>query len=246
MKRSRWLGHVVALLVLSSLPAVAGPHAARPDSWAFQFRFGGFFPEADSDFWSTNQDLFTLDDSDFDDAVVGLTFVSAVTNHLEVGFNVDFYDKTVVSAERGFVDEFGFPILHDTRLQTMPMIVDLRVIPGGRFGVRGSRGQHRVRQPVFYLGGGLGVNYWEYEEIGDFVDDSFDPPEIFFDRLQDDGFAFAAQALAGLELPLGHSWSLLFEGRYTWSDDDLGDDLAGFGTLDLDGAAVYVGFSVRH
>ena len=242
MKRSTpW---VVASLLLLLIPA-GQSRAADGSKSAFQFRLGWFFPSADSGFWQDTEATFTLDSSDFNDGILGFTFVNSFSNHVEVGFNIDFYDTTVLSAERDFVDPTGLPILHDTRLQLIPITVDLRVLPGGRYRIRGPQGR-RVRKPAFSLGGGLGATYWKYEEVGDFV--ALDPnqmPFIVFDRSVDDGFAFEVHALAGLELPLSRSWGLLFEGRYSWVDDDLGGRFAGLGTIDLGGASVYIGGAIH-
>ena len=231
------------ICIAASLALVLGAASrAEAADLAFQVRMGGFFPDGDSNFWDETEARFTLDSSDFEDFVLGLTLLSALGNYLEVGFNVDFYETTVLSAEREFVDNFGNEILHDTHLETVPMTVDLRFLPGGRYRIRGPQGR-QVLKPVFYIGGGLGLTYWEYEEVGDFVDDA--TLSIFFERFVDDGVAFEAHALAGLELPFGRSLALLFEGRYSWADDDLGGDFAGFGELDLSGPSVFVGGSFR-
>lgn len=227
---------LVSVLAAGSVMA-AGQVADR----AFQFKFGGFFLHGDSDFWVETEDVFTLDSGDFDGGMVGFTYLTTMSNHLEVGLNVDFYNETVFSAYRDFTDADGFRIFHDTSLSMVPLSVDLRFLPAGRYGTRGSRGQVLVRRPVFYLGGGLGVNFFEYEEVGDFVD--FDLEEVIFDRFLDTGAAFSAHALAGIELPVSPGLGLLIEGRYTWSEEDLGSDFAGLGKLDLGGTSVSVGLS---
>lgn len=231
----------LSLLLLVPGEAAAEHRAYDPGDMAFQFRIGGYFPRGDSDFWLDTEQTFTLDHSDFNEAIVGISFVGSFGNHLEAAFNADFYDATVVSAVRGFVDEDGFPIFHDSTLRLTPLTVDVRFLPAGRYRVR-SGGRY-VKQPVFYIGGGGGLALWEYEEVGDFVD--FSDDSIFFDRFKDDGVAFEAHALAGVELPLGRTWSLLFEGRYSWVDDNLGRDFAGLGEIDLGGLSTYLGGSWR-
>ncbi len=232
-----------SLLVLlgAAGEAAAGHRGPDPGDMAFQFRVGGFFLDGESEFWTDAEDTFTLDSSDFDDAIIGLSIVGSFGNHLEAGFNADFYDATVVSAVRGFTDEDGFPILHDSRLRMAPLTVDLRFLPAGRYRVR-NQGR-LVRQPVFYVGGGAGLVFWEYEEIGDFVD--FSDDTIFFDRFTDDGASFEVHGLAGVELPIGPAWNLLFEGRYSWVDETLGRDFSGLGEIDLGGMSAYVGASLR-
>ena len=94
------------------------------------------------------------------------------------------------------------------------------------------------------------MNLWEYEEVGDFVFTTEESPGVFvdqilFDRFKDSGTAFQTHALAGFELPMGDSFSLQFEGRYTWADDDVDDTYLGPGELDLSGAAFFAGGSFR-
>ncbi|MBD3867887.1 MAG: hypothetical protein IFK94_07175 [Acidobacteria bacterium] len=228
---------ILIVLAATGSAMASGPMGER----AFQFKFGGFFPEGDSDFWAETEDVFTIDVGDFDGAMVGFTYLSPVSNNMEVGLNVDFYNETVLSAYRDYTDVDGFRIFHDTSLSMVPLSVDVRFLPAGRYGARGSRGQVMVRRPVFYLGGGIGVNFFEYEEVGDFVD--FELDEVVFDRFRDSGAAFTAHALAGVELPVSPDLGLLIEGKYTWVDEELGSDFAGLGNLDLGGTSISVGLS---
>lgn len=240
MKKMSVLG-VAGMLVLAGAAVPALAQSGRDQS-AFQIRLGGFFPDGDGEFWDDTASTFTLEPtSDLDDGVVGLTFVRGFGNHLEAGFNLDFYERTTVSSVAGFVDGNGLPIFHDSRLALVPATVDLRFVPLGRYRVRG--GGRLVRQPVFYIGGGAGFTFWEYEEIGDFVD--FSDDTIFFDRFTDDGASFEVHGLAGVELPIGPAWNLLFEGRYSWVDETLGRDFSGLGEIDLGGMSAYVGASLR-
>lgn len=216
---------------------------------AFQFRLGGMFPAGESELWEGNEELFTLDVSDFDGAVVGLTYLNSVNNSLEMGLNVDFFGETVRSQyqlnctpDLTCQDENGLPILHDTDFSIVPLTFDVRVIPGGRYRIRGSR---HVLKPVFYVGAGLGMSLWEYEEVGEFIDFFADPAEIVPGRFKDSGAAFEFHVLAGVELPVGVRSNLLLEARRGWADDDLGDDFAGLGEIDLGGTSIYGGVSVR-
>ncbi len=230
-----------AVVVATPAPALA--QAGRGDS-AVQFRIGGFFPEGDSAFWEDTEARFTQRTSDFEAVIVGFSYVRSVNNNFEVGLNLDLYDETVRSAEAGFVDEFGFPILHDATLSMVPLTVDFRLLPFGRFKLRGQ--DRRVLQPAFYIGGGAGLNLYEYEEIGDFVDDSFDPPEIFGpERFVSRGAALQLHALTGVEIPVGGAFNILVEGRYSWAEEELEDDFDGFGDIDLGGPAFYVGGAFR-
>lgn len=243
-------GVAAATALLASLSVGSVAHAQRPrgtePSSAFQVRVGGYFLSGDDSFWRDTGDLFTLDPSDLDDAVIGASYVASINNHVEIGFNLDYFSGSARSADRFFVDQFGDPILHDTRLRLLPASVDLRLLPGGRHGVRGRRGQYVVRRPAPYVGAGAGLSFWRYEEIGDFVHDSVSPPEIVFSRFEDEGTALAIHVLAGVELPIAQRVGVLLEGRYTWADDTVGGDFGpGAGEIDLGGASLGAGLSFR-
>jgi hypothetical protein len=219
----------------------AGPRSPRN---AFQLRCGWFFPAGGGPLWTDVEDRFTLSASDLDDSMFGFSFVSGLGNSWEVGIHADFFDETVLSAEADFVDEDGFAIYHDTHLEMTPITVDLRFLPGGRYRLR--PGGTRVLKPVVYLGASMGVNFWEYDEVGDFVDDT-DPldPFVFSDHFAADGDAFQYGVLAGVELPVHPTFHAVFEGRYAWADDELSGDLAFLESIELGGLSMYVGASFR-
>jgi hypothetical protein len=243
MKRAAgaWIAAALAL------PLCAAPARAQSAGWpandAFQLRFGYFFPEGGGDLWDGNEEVFTIDASDFEDFTFGIGWVHSFGNQFEVGVNLDFYDETQRSHYRDYVDEDGFLIFHDTELSHSPLSVDFRFLPGGRYRTRS--GGRLVLKPVFYVGGGIGAVFWDYDEYGDFIDFGGDPLVIFPGAFGDSGTAFEYHGLAGVELPLGRSTHLLFEGRYTKADDELGGDFAGFGTIELGGASIHGGFSFR-
>ena len=58
-----------------------------------------------------------------------------------------------------------------------------------------------------------------------------------------DGITWELFALAGLDVRIGYRSSIFFEGRYRWADDELNNDFAGFGTIDLSGMQFVGGFS---
>ena len=239
------LALAAVIAVAAAFPAGSAIAAPPGSDGAFNLRLGGFFPSGDSDFWEANEAAFTLDHSDFNGAMFGVGYTASVNNYFEVGFGADFYWESVRAADRNFNDQFGNPILHDTRLGIYPFTVDFKVLPGGRYAIRGSENRPRyVRRPVPYLGGGIGMTYWQYEEEGDFVASDL---SIVYDRIKDSGFEFERHVMAGIEFPLSPSWNLTLEGRYSWAEATPGGALAVVnpGKLDLGGAGVFVGGSLR-
>ncbi|NIM64266.1 MAG: hypothetical protein GTO30_22210 [Acidobacteria bacterium] len=232
MRNKLFFPACLILLFGVSLPALAG-HRTRPLDRSFQVRLGGFFLEGDGDFWADNESVFTLDASDYDDFILGLTYSHGFNRFLELDINADFTDETVVSEYRNFVDGSGFPILHDSTLQTSPITAGVRFLPFGR-------AQLGSRKPVLFVGAGAGVNFWTYEEFGDFIDFSDPANPIVVGDFRERGEAFVSYAVGGIELPLSPAFNLGFEARYFSSDDRLKGDFAGLGTLDMSGWAASI------
>jgi hypothetical protein len=231
-----------AAATLFAAVAVAGPPPGTDG--AFNFRFGGFFPTGNSTFWKTNEAAFTLDHSDFIGLIGGVGYNAAITNYFEFDANADFYTSLVRSADRYYTDLNGFPIYHDSRLTSFPFSVGFRVLPAGRFARRGAEGEHYVRRPVPYLGGGVGAVYWQYIEQGDFVASDL---SVVYDRLTATGLAFEYYAMLGIEFPVAPAWNITFEVRQSWADATPGGafTFVNPGSLDLGGTSVFLGGSLR-
>jgi hypothetical protein len=232
---------VSAATLLAASQVSAAPPGA---SGAFTFRLGAFFPSGDGDFWETNEAAFTLDHSDFNGFMGGVGYTGSVNNVFEVGVNLDFYGESVRAADRFFTDQFGDPILHDTRLFEAPLTLDLKLLPAGRFARRGPGGTRYVRRPVPYVGGGIGMVYWQYEEEGDFVATDL---SIVYDRFVESGVAFEQHVFAGIEFPVSPAWNITLEGRYAWADTSVGGEFSTLnpGRLELGGASFFVGGALR-
>jgi hypothetical protein len=237
---------VFGFLALSASIAPAMAQSGRAQD-SMRFRVGWFAPTGTSEFWTANEATFSMDHSDFDDWMFGASYVTSVGNHFEFGFNADYYDSTVRSEYRDFVDQNNNPILHDSTLKLLPLTIDLRLLPGGRYKETGEYGNRNVRKPVVWLGVGGGGNLWHYEEVGDFVGGVV--PTVIFDRVVDDGFVPEVHAMAGFELPAGPNFAWTVEARYSWSEAELGgrfDDIYGPNTkVDLSGGSLFAGLSYQ-
>ncbi len=241
MRRLLAAAAIVAAACLATT-ADAAPPPGRDG--AFNFRLGWFFPTGSSDFWETNEAAFTIDHSDFNGWIGGVGYNGAINNFFEFDANADIYSSAVRSADSYYVDEFGYPILHDSRLRTYPLTVGVRVLPAGRYARRGADGSHYVRRPAFYLGGGIGMSYWQYEEEGDFVASDL---TIVYDRFVATGLAFQLYAMIGIEFPVAPKWNITVEVRQSWADATPDGDFTYInpGSLDLGGKSLFLGGSLR-
>lgn len=236
MKQTRLIP-IFLLAFILGIPAFAGPARSSGDQ-SVQARLGAFFVEGNSDFWDESEDVFTLEASDFDDVAFGLTYSYAFNRFFELDMNADFFDSTVVSDYRDYVDASGFAILHDSTLETVPLTVGIRFLPFGR-------ARAGAKRPVPFLAAGGGVNFWRYEEAGEFIDFGDLNLPVDFGVFSERGEAFVGYAAAGLELPLSRGFNLGFEARYFKSDDEFSEDFAGLGTLDMSGVAASVSANWR-
>lgn len=222
------------LLVLS-LPAFAqrGRRYYPERDQEFRIHLGAFQPDGESEYWVDKEVDFTGSAEDFENASFGLDYVLPLGNRFSLMFSGSVYEGDTTQAYRNFVDNFGDRIRHDTTLEiaagTLGLLVHLT-------------SPDAAIQP--YVGVGGGAFPWRLEEAGDFIG-AAPAREIFTATLESEGVAFGYYGLVGLSAPITHRLSIFAEGRWTDVDDELGDDLEGFGTLDLSGREFAAGLSWR-
>ena len=159
--------------------------------------------------------------------------VHAVTDYIEVGAGLGYYQKGVDTLFRDFQDSDGTEIEQELKLKILPMTGTVRFLPLGR---------EAAVEP--YIGAGIGIFNWRYSEVGEFVD--FSDGSIFVNRYTADGTAFGPVILAGLRAAIGDAWSI--GGEFRWQQAT-GDGLLDEGFLadkiDLGGWTTNFTFGVR-
>ncbi|MFP3942036.1 MAG: outer membrane protein [Thermoanaerobaculia bacterium] len=226
---------IVALTLLtaagSAVPASAqyygGDHTIR-------FHGGLFEPDGESEYWEDAEAIFTGDASEFEDAILGFDYRMGLGDGQRLGLllSVSGFEGQDDREDLRFVDSQGFPIIHEATLEVTALTA----------GVTFNFAPRAAVQP--YVGVGGGYYLWDLEESGDFVFQGPEFDEIFTATFQDDGATLGYFWLAGVEVPVGPSWSLFAEGRWHRAEDDLGGpDFEGFGDLDLSGRAISGGVS---
>jgi opacity protein-like surface antigen len=167
--------------------------------------------------------LFEIDD--FNGATFGGEYLFAITDYLEFGAGIDYYQRTVPSIYRSLVDIDGTEIEQDLKLRQMPISATVRFLPVGR---------NAAVQP--YIGAGIGIINWKYTETGEFVDFNND---IFRDSFEASGSEVGPVILGGVRVPVSDIW--MFGGEIRWhsAKGDTGGIDEGFlgDTIDLGGLA---------
>ncbi len=224
----------VAAVLATALPAHAQYRRGSGGN-ALRFRLGLFQPKGDSRYWNDSADIFGMDASDFDDAVVGADFRYSLGGRSAILFSLDTYEGSNDLSYLDYLDAGGHGIFHTTTLDISSATAGYMLLlapPGARI--------------VPYVAVGGGLYFWTLEETGDFVDFS-DPNDLFLftDTFKDDGEVLGYYGLVGAEVPLGPRWGFFVEGRWQRADDELSKDFAGLGKLDLSGRQISGGFSWR-
>jgi opacity protein-like surface antigen len=142
---------------------------------------------------------------DFNSWTFGGEWLYGVSNHLETGVSVGYYQRGVPSLYRDVVHDDGREIEQEFKLRVVPITATIRFLPAGR---------GAAVEP--YIGGGIGIFNWRYTEEGEFVDFSDDSifERVGPDKYKADGTAVGPVFVAGLRFPLGDALSAGFE--YKW------------------------------
>ncbi len=237
MRTARTLRMTIVLMGLLAAVAPAWGQSYRSRGVgdrdaAFRLRLGSFLPEGDSEYWFDKELDFTGDVDDFENVSFGADYLLSLNRRTGLLFSGSVYEGDNTQSYRGFLDNFGDRIQHDTTFG----------IASATVGVVFQFSPDGVINP--YLGFGGGAYFWTLEEDGDFIDFGPNPDEVFSARLESDGVAFGHYWMAGLEAPITDRVSLYAEGRWTTAKDDLSGDFESFGgEIDLSGREYAFGIS---
>ena len=226
---------ILSLTLFPLLMASAGPASAG----GFDVRLGAFIPRASSNLFMDDEELYIVSKGDWVGFAGGVEYNHVFVKNVELGIHVDGYGKTIDTSYRDFVRPDGSEIEQTLRLNIVPFGLTVRLIP--------TRKRTKVAP---YIGGGIDLFYWKYEEWGDFID-FWDPLlPVYNDSFRSSGVTFGFHATGGVRFYLNRDFALVAEGRYQWAEADMGDDFSPnepglINRIDLSGASVYFGVHVR-
>jgi len=240
---------LVALTFVGVSLLGAEVHAAPPSSQEPDFLFGaprytaGFragwsVARADSDLFDFTRELLTVGDGDFDAPTFGFDFALPLNQRLDVVFGFEYSRSSTTSEFRDFVGTDDLPIVQETQLTQVPLAASLKLflIPRGR---KISQYAWVPNPAAPYVGAGVGLEWYKFEQIGEFVD--FTDLSIFEATLVSSGWAPTVHVFGGIDVNLQRKMFLTVEGRYAWADSKLKDDFLGFDPIDLTGLGITFG-----
>jgi hypothetical protein len=237
------------ILLAAAAVVIAAPASAQQGngflfgepSGSFAFRGGWAVPSAGSDLFGLATSQFTLNRSDFRSLDGSMELALTVRPQLDLVFNAAISGVSRRSESRDYIGSDGLPIFQTTNFQRIPVSVSARYYlqPRGR---SVSRFAWVPARYATYVGAGVGMMNYEFEQNGEFVDST--TKNIFRDHFHSGGWTPLAQAMAGVDWSLGPRWALTTEAKYVSAGTTLHSDFDGY-RLDLSGFSTSVGFSVR-
>jgi outer membrane protein W len=244
------LSEARAVLFVAAM-ALAGPATAQSSGNGFLFgephgsvalRGGFAMPSAGSDIFSFSTSQLTLNRSDFTSPDASAEVAFRVMSRLDVVANVAFSGMTKPSESRNFVGSDGLPIEQTTTFRRVPITLSARYYLTDR-GRNIGRFAWVPARVAPYVGAGVGMMNYSFDQSGDFVDNT--TKNVFGDQFNSSGWTPMGQALAGVDWSLGPRWALSTEAKYVSASADLSTDFVGFHRIDLSGFSTSVGFFVR-
>jgi hypothetical protein len=196
---------------------------------------GGYtLPSGDSDVYRQNERETTFRVSDLGGFSGVFAYDHFLGNHFNLGGDVSVYEQNtnVQDVEFSFLD--GTPIFRNIRLEIVPLEASLHFLPAGR------------DVPVIpYIGGGGGVYFWEYQEVGDFVQDRNTDPSIITGAAHSDGADPGWHVEGGIQIPFSRYATFTAEAKYFSASGklDVRSFDPNFGRLDLSAAMYSAGIS---
>ena len=235
MKRLTILVIVSMLMVFLPLSAQrryqSRSQAQFYQSQALNLRIGLFQPAMNSDLWEINMENLALIKQDMQDVYYELEYEFFFNPILSLTFSVGQYDHEHYSQYTEFEYDDGSPIYQNLALSLTSIELNLKAYP---------MGHRRVFSP--YVGGGIGLNSWHYEQWGDFI--NFDDMTVSEGYADTKAYTLGFNARAGFIVKVRRSIGISFEARYLYLQGPLSSLFEGFEKLDMSGLTYSLGLNL--
>lgn len=241
----RSLPVLLLLLLVSAVPLTAQRADflfGRPNMTVTAM--GGWdFPGEGSDLFADARRFLTVSRGDFSSPLFMVEAGIRATERIDVTLGLEFASSTVRSEDADYVYQDDRPILQTTEFRR-------RRLSGGVKAYLFPRGRS-ISEFVWvpgtwspYVGGGVGVTWYEFAQRGDFVD--YITLDIFESRLRSRGSGFSPHVMAGLDVTLSRYFFLRAEYRYLWGSAEVDQSVyQGYGDIDLSGSRATLGLGFR-
>lgn len=242
--RTRTRFGIVALPILLALPTALHSQDGflfMPPQGTFTLRVGMARPTVSGELFESMFSRHTMGSGDFGTAMFGADFLLRASDHVDVGASFEWSRSAVKSEFRDFVYPDDSPIQQKTVLRRMPLTLNARVYPMSRGEAVSSFAWIPERFSP-YVGGGLGMMFYNLRQNGDFVDkDTF---LIFEDDYETGNPTFTMNAVGGADYWFSPRVGITGEARYTYAKADP-EYPFDFDEIDLSGWQLTAGLALR-
>jgi hypothetical protein len=217
-------------------------HAPRV---TLSFNFGYGIPSAGSDLFDEVTGTYTLDKGDFHAPVLGGGLSFFLNDRMDVAFEFSYARSSSWSEYADFVGSDDLPIEQETQFTRVPLTLSFRYFLMDRGREIGTLSWIPATWSP-YIGAGGGRMFYEFEQVGDFIDFGQEDWPIFYDNLLSEGWAWVGHLFGGLQWALSPLWVVTAEGRYSLAEADLDRPaFVGYEPIDLSGFQGTIGFGIR-
>lgn len=222
MKRLLTLTMMVILILWIALPA---------NAQSISLKAGLFYPTAQSELWEINLENLSFTKHELSNLYIGVEYDFFLGPNFSVFFEGGTYSREILSEYRDYTYGDDTPIYQNLYLRLSNFDLGFKIFPAG----------HRL--PLYpYLGAGISLVSWKYEQWGEFIDFEFD--EVYEGFADTRTISPGANARAGLVFRFQRHIGFLVEVRYQYIKGALSSLFEGFDKLDLGGITFNVGFSI--
>ena len=248
-----WSFSLATLLVLGGLAAVHPKPLSGQESFGdfmfhspkvtLSFNLGYGLPTLGSDIFDEVSDILTVNKSDFNAPVIGGGVSIFLNDRVDLALEFSYAGSSTWSEYVDWVDNDDLPIEQETKFTQVPVTASVKYFLMDRGqGIGNFSWIPTTWSP--YIGVGGGRIYYEFEQIGDFVDS--DDLDIFYSNYTSQGWAWVGHLLGGVQWALAPQWVISAEGRYSLADADLDrNSFKGYEPIDLSGFQGTLGFGIR-
>jgi opacity protein-like surface antigen len=250
-------------LILIAAALVMIPTLAFPNTMTL--RGGYYFPKASGGpdgLWQIEFDQMNFKRADFNATTLGFSYEYFVSKQISLEFSIDTYSKRKAGYYMDYVGytfpegDFAFPaadydgdfsITHGFNVSVTPLQLSVKLMPMGR--------RNRF---IPYLGGGVGLYFWNVGLRGSMIDFTdewvYNDPDIGdvtiygitqTDAREENRATIGYHAFAGLMFPIGDRITLSAEVRYQAAKGKFKSDSAfkDFEDFDIGGYALTAGLN---
>lgn len=244
---ARPLPVVTLLIMLAASPAPLDAQRAdflfgRPHA-TIAVTTGWAMPNEGSDLFAFTREHLTVARGDFASPFIMAELGIRALDRIDVTLGLELAGASVASEDEEYVWQDDRPILQTTEFNTRAVMGGLKayLLPRGR-AISQFAWIPSAWSP--YIGGGVGVSWYDFLQKGDFVD--YQTLDIFEERFRTKGSGFTTHVMGGVDASLSPRFLVRVEYRHIWGSADVNNAVfQDFDDIDLSGSRATLGIAYR-